>query len=184
MAKKTRDEMAAIEFAALEEAIRELNKFQNDDSEPTDPFGAILGATGGAGTAAGAPAEPAEESPAGTSASAEEVPAEKKRRRPKASIKKADGDAPSKKTPAKKTSPSAKSGTKAAARTPRKKAYTPNFVIQNSADAGITYESVVEKVLAAIAAAEVTSIDIYVKAEEGKAYYVVNGEAAGSVDLF
>ena len=69
-------------------------------------------------------------------------------------------------------------------RAPRKKAVVPNFVIQNSADNGITYESVVEKVQAAIQVADVTSIDIYVKAEEGKAYYVVNGEAAGSVDLF
>ena len=69
-------------------------------------------------------------------------------------------------------------------RAPRKKAVVPNFVIQNSADDEITYESVVEKVQAAIQAAEVTSIDIYVKAEEGKAYYVVNGEAAGAVDLF
>ena len=69
-------------------------------------------------------------------------------------------------------------------RAPRKKAVVPNFVIQNSADNGITYESVVEKVQAAIQVADVTSIDIYVKAEEGKAYYVVNGEAAGAVDLF
>ena len=69
-------------------------------------------------------------------------------------------------------------------RAPRKKAVVPNFVIQNSADDGITYESVVEKVQAAIQVADVSSIDIYVKAEEGKAYYVVNGEAAGAVDLF
>ena len=41
-----------------------------------------------------------------------------------------------------------------------------------------------EKVQAAITIQDVTSLDIYVKAEEGKAYYVVNGEAAGTVDLF
>ena len=69
-------------------------------------------------------------------------------------------------------------------RAPRKKAVVPNFVIQNSADAGITYASVVEKVQAAVTIKDVTSLDIYVKAEEGKAYYVVNGEAAGAVDLF
>ena len=57
-------------------------------------------------------------------------------------------------------------------------------MIQNSADDGITYESVVEKVQAAIQVSDVSSIDIYVKAEEGKAYYVVNGEAAGAIDLF
>ena len=69
-------------------------------------------------------------------------------------------------------------------RAPRKKAVVPNFVIQNSADDGITYASVVEKVQAAVTIKDVTSLDIYVKAEEGKAYYVVNGEAAGVVDLF
>lgn len=69
-------------------------------------------------------------------------------------------------------------------RAPRKKAVAPNFVIQNSAEEGITYASVVEKVQAAVTIQDVTSLDIYVKAEEGKAYYVVNGEAAGAVDLF
>ena len=69
-------------------------------------------------------------------------------------------------------------------RVPRKKAVVPNFVIQNSADDGITYASVVEKVQAAVTIQDVKSLDIYVKAEEGKAYYVVNGEAAGAVDLF
>ena len=69
-------------------------------------------------------------------------------------------------------------------RTPRKKAVVPNFVIQNNVEDSITYTSVVEKVQAAITIQDVTSLDIYVKAEEGKAYYVVNGEAAGAVDLF
>ena len=69
-------------------------------------------------------------------------------------------------------------------RAPRKKAVVPNFVIQNNAEDSITYASVVEKVQAAITIQDVTSLDIYVKAEEGKAYYVVNGEAAGAVNLF
>ena len=73
---------------------------------------------------------------------------------------------------------------KTVTRKPRKKAVVPSFVIQNSAEDGITYEDVVAKVQAAITVADVTSLDIYVKAEEGKAYYVVNGEAAGAVDLF
>ena len=60
----------------------------------------------------------------------------------------------------------------------------PNFVIQNIADQGITYEEVVEKVKAATVVEDVQSVDIYVKAEEGKAYYVINGEATGEVDLF
>ena len=69
-------------------------------------------------------------------------------------------------------------------RAPRKKAVVPTFVIQNSAENSITYADVVAKVQAAVTVQDVTSLDIYVKAEEGKAYYVVNGEAAGAVDLF
>ena len=69
-------------------------------------------------------------------------------------------------------------------RAPRKKKVVPNFVIQNNAEDSITYASVVEKVQAAVTIQDVSSLDIYVKAEEGKAYYVVNGEAAGAVDLF
>lgn len=108
-------------------------------------------------------------------AEAAEAPAEKPKRTRKPRAKKEATPAAEKvKEAAKKT----------VARKPRKKAVVPNFVIQNSADDEITYESVVEKVQAAIQTADVTSIDIYVKAEEGKAYYVVNGEAAGAVDLF
>ena len=95
--------------------------------------------------------------------------------------------------PAKKTrKPRAKKETAEAAaekparkpRAPRKKAVIPTFVIQNSAEDSITYADVVAKVQAAVTVSDVTSLDIYVKAEEGKAYYVVNGEAAGGVDLF
>ena len=98
---------------------------------------------------------------------ATEAPA-KKTRKPR--VKK-EADAPAEK-PARKP------------RAPRKKAVIPNFVIQNNAEDSITYASVVEKVQAAITIQDVTSLDIYVKAEEGKAYYVVNGETAGAVDLF
>ena len=66
---------------------------------------------------------------------------------------------------------------------PRKKKVVPNFVIQSSADQSITYDAVIEKVKAAFDG-EVTSADIYVKAEEGKAYYVINGDVTGAVDLF
>lgn len=69
-----------------------------------------------------------------------------------------------------------------AART-RKKKVVPNFVIQSSADQSITYEAVIEKVKAAFDG-EVTSVDIYVKPEEGKAYYVINGDVTGAVDLY
>ncbi len=57
-------------------------------------------------------------------------------------------------------------------------------MIQNSADDGIIYASVVEKVQAAVTIKDVTFLDIYVKAEEEKADYVVTGEASGAVDLF
>ena len=108
-----------------------------------------------------------------TVAPAEEAPAPKKRggRRKKA-------DAESVEEKAKETVK------KTVTRKPRKKAVVPNFVIQNNAEDGITYAAVVEKVQAAITIQDVTTLDIYVKAEEGKAYYVVNGEAAGAVDLF
>lgn len=108
-----------------------------------------------------------------TVAPAEEAPAPKKRggRRKKTEAETVEEKA---KETVKKT----------VTRKPRKKAVVPNFVIQNNAEDSITYAAVVEKVQAAIAIQDVTSLDIYVKAEEGKAYYVVNGEAAGAVDLF
>ena len=126
---------------------------------------------------------------------AEEAPAEKPKRgrRKKADAEAADA-APAKKTVrkprTKKAAEKVASETvvekvkKAVTRKPRKKAVVPNFVIQNNAEDSITYASIVEKVQAAITIQDVTSLDIYVKAEEGKAYYVVNGEAAGAVDLF
>ena len=111
------------------------------------------------------------EAPPETAAVAEEKP--KRTRKPRAK-KEAAPAAEKVKEAVKKT----------VTRKPRKKAVVPSFVIQNSAEDGITYEDVVAKVQAAITGADVTSLDIYVKAEEGKAYYVVNGEAAGAVDLF
>ena len=76
-----------------------------------------------------------------------------------------------------------KAPAKTTAAKPRKKKVVPNFVIQSSADQSITYDAVIEKVKAAFDG-EVTSADIYVKAEEGKAYYVINGDVTGAVDLF
>ena len=72
---------------------------------------------------------------------------------------------------------------KAPAKRTRKKKVVPNFVIQSSADQSVTYEAVLEKVNAAFDG-EVTSVDVYVKAEEGKAYYVINGDVTGAVELF
>lgn len=69
-------------------------------------------------------------------------------------------------------------------RKPRKKAVVPTVMIQNMADQTISYDDVVAKVKAAAEGIEITSFDIYVKAEEGKAYYVINGDVTGDVDLF
>ena len=84
----------------------------------------------------------------------------------------ANADAPAKKTrkPRAKKAETALAAEKPARkpRSPRKKAIVPNFVIQNSADNSITYTSVVEKVQAAISTQDVKSLDIYVKAEDGK----------------
>lgn len=190
MAKKTREELEELELRALEEAVREMNKYYDDDSEDAFPFGAFINAATRTAPAESA-AAPADEAPAAEAPA--EAPAEKPKstrstaKKPaakKPAAKKPAAKKPAAKKPAAKDPAGQEPAKKPAARKPRKKAFVPNFVIQNSADNGITYESVVEKVQAAITAADVSSIDIYVKAEEGKAYYVVNGEAAGSVDLF
>ena len=90
----------------------------------------------------------------------------------KAVAKKAAAKAPAKKAPA-----------KTASKAPAKKASKVNFVIQSSANQGITYEDVIAKVNGAFAGT-IESLDIYVKAEEGKAYYVINKDITGAVDLF
>ena len=73
---------------------------------------------------------------------------------------------------------------KASSKKARKKAVVPNFVIQDTNGSGITYDAVLEKVQTAVDGMTVKTLDIYVKADEGKAYYVVNGETNGNVDLF
>ena len=146
MAKKTREELAEIEYRALEEAMREMQALQEAEESSGTPG------------AEAAPAEPALEKP-------------KRTRKPRAKKEAAsEGEAAAEKP--KRT------------RKPGKKAVVPNFVIQNTADNGITYDAVVQKVQDAVAVQEITSLEIYVKAEEGRAYYVVNGEAAGAVELF
>lgn len=146
MAKKTREELAEIEYRALEEAMREMQALQEAEESSGTPG------------AEAATAEPALEKP-------------KRTRKPRAKKEAAsEGEAAAEKP--KRT------------RKPGKKAVVPNFVIQNKADNGITYDAVVQKVQDAVAVQEITSLEIYVKAEEGRAYYVVNGEAAGAVELF
>ena len=100
---------------------------------------------------------------------------------PKAEVKKpAAKKAPAKKTAAKKPAAKKAPAKKAA---PAKIVEPKKFVIQNSADQGVSYETVVKKVNKAFKD-KIKTLDIYVKSEEGKAYYVVNGEVTGSVDLF
>ncbi len=88
--------------------------------------------------------------------------------------------APAKKAAAKKPTAKKAPAKKAA---PAKIVEPKKFVIQNSADQGVSYETVVKKVNKAFKD-KIKTLDIYVKSEEGKAYYVVNGEVTGSVDLF
>ncbi len=124
---------------------------------------------------------------------------------PKAEVKKA---APAKKTAAKKApakKPAAKkAAAKTAAKAPAKKAAAKKpaakkapakkaapakivepkkFIIQNSADQSISYTDIVKKVNKAYKDT-IKSLEIYVKSEENKAYYVVNGGVTGSVDLY
>ncbi|MDO5134315.1 MAG: DUF6465 family protein [Eubacteriales bacterium] len=141
MAKKTREELAEIEFAALASAIMEMESIYNDADAPDT--GAHVMEAFAAGAAVG-------DVPGEETAPAPEPAPEKPKR----------------------------------ARSSRKKAMVPNVVIQNQAGDSITYEAVVKKVNAAVEISDIRSLDIYVKAVEGKAYYVVNGEAAGAVDLF
>lgn len=111
-------------------------------------------------------------------------PAAKKAPAKKPAAKKAPAKtaakAPAKKAAAKKPAAKKAPAKKAA---PAKIVEPKKFVIQNSADQGVSYETVVKKVNKAFKD-KIKTLDIYVKSEEGKAYYVVNGEVTGSVDLF
>ena len=133
------------------------------------------------------------------------VATEVKAEAPKAEVKKA---APAKKTaakkPAAKKAPAKKAAAKTAAKAPAKKAAAKKpaakkapakkaapakivepkkFIIQNSADQSISYTDIVKKVNKAYKET-IKSLEIYVKSEENKAYYVVNGGVTGSVDLY
>lgn len=105
----------------------------------------------------------------------------------KPAAKKAPAKKPAaKKVPAKKPAAAAKKApakkaTKKAA--PKKIVEPKKFIIQNTADQGISYDNIVKKVNKAYKD-NIKALDIYVKAEEGKAYYVINGDITGAVDLF
>ena len=110
------------------------------------------------------------------------VATEVKAEAPKAEVKKA---APAKKTaakkPAAKKAPAKKAPAKKAA--PAKIVEPKKFIVQNQADQSISYTDIVKKVNKAYKET-IKSLEIYVKSEENKAYYVVNGGVTGSVDLY
>ncbi len=89
--------------------------------------------------------------------------------------------APIAKKPAAKKPAAKKATAKKAA--PAKIVEPRKFIIQNQADQSISYADIVKKVNKAYKDA-IKTLEIYVKSEENKAYYVVNGDVTGSVDLY
>lgn len=120
------------------------------------------------------------------------VVAEKKEEAKKVVAKKAAAPKAEKKAPAAKKAAAPKAAKKApAAKKAAKKAPVAKkavvepkkFMVQTMAGAEISYTDIVKKVNKAISE-NIKSLEIYVKAEEGKAYYVVNGDITGAVELF
>ena len=112
---------------------------------------------------------------------AKKAPAKKPVAKKAPAKKPAAKKAPAAKKPAAaKKAPAKKAAKKAA---PKKIVEPKKFIIQNTADQGISYDNIVKKVNKAYKD-NIKSLDIYVKAEEGKAYYVINGDVTGAVDLF
>ncbi|MCQ2505150.1 MAG: DUF6465 family protein [Saccharofermentans sp.] len=101
----------------------------------------------------------------------------------KAEAKKPAAKAAAKKPAAKKTAAKTTAKKPAAKKTAAKIVEPKKFVIQNSADESVTYDAIVKKVNKACKDT-IKTLDVYVKSEEGKAYYVVNGVVTGSVDLY
>ena len=102
----------------------------------------------------------------------------------KATVKKTTKAATTKKTT--KASTTKKAATTRKATSASVKAVKANIVLQFG-DANITADSIVENAKKAWAAdgkkGTVRSLDVYVKPEDGKAYYVVNKDNTGSFDL-
>lgn len=115
------------------------------------------------------------------------APAAKKPAAKKAPAKKEAAPAAKKEaTAAKKAAPAAKktAAKKPAAKKAAAKVVEPKkFIIQNQADQSISYTDIVKKVNKAYKE-NIKSLEIYVKSSENKAYYVINGDVTGSVDLY
>ena len=134
---------------------------------------------------------PAKKETAAKKPAAKKAPA-KKTAAKKPAAKKADAKVEAKAAPAKKAvakkpaakkAPAKKAAAKKAPAAKKAIVEPKKFIIQNSADQGISYTDIVKKVNKAFSD-KIKTLEIYVKAEEGKAYYVVNGNATGDVDLF
>lgn len=115
------------------------------------------------------------------------APAAKKPAAKKAPAKKEAAPAAKKEaTAAKKAAPAAKktAAKKPVAKKAAAKVVEPKkFIIQNQADQSISYTDIVKKVNKAYKE-NIKSLEIYVKSSENKAYYVINGDVTGSVDLY
>lgn len=57
------------------------------------------------------------------------------------------------------------------------------FIIQNADNKGISYNEILKRIYI-LFEGRIKSLNVYVKSEEGKAYYVVDNKIAGSIDLF
>jgi len=130
--------------------------------------------------------ETAAKKPAAKKAPAKKTAAKKPAAK-KAPAKKADAKVEAKAAPAKKAvakkAPAKKAAAKKAPAAKKAIVEPKKFIIQNSADQGISYTDIVKKVNKAFSD-KIKTLEIYVKAEEGKAYYVVNGNVTGDVNLF
>lgn len=115
------------------------------------------------------------------------APAAKKPAAKKAPAKKEAAPAAKKEaTAAKKAAPAAKktAAKKPVAKKAAAKVVEPKkFIIQNQADQSISYTDIVKKVNKAYKE-NIKSLEIYVKSSENKAYFVINGDVTGSVDLY
>ena len=137
---------------------------------------------------AAAPAK-AEEKKAPAKAAAKKAPAKKapaKKAAPaKAAAKTTTAKAEEKKAPAKAAAKKAPAK-KAAAKTTTAKAVVPEVHVQfagNDAMLDVVIDRVKKQYIAE-GGKSISEVQIYVKPEEGKAFYVINGSNAGDVSLF
>lgn len=103
---------------------------------------------------------------------------EKKAAAKKTTAKKAETKPAAKKAPAKKTE------TKAAAKKTAAKSETEIKVEIQAIGSAITVDSLVEKAKLESGVKAIKKVEVYVRPEINKVYYVVNGDTYGDFDLF